>query len=98
MLLRVLEDRALPRVDAAMRRWAAEDPVVGEAVANADLLRHRVVTRMFEAEGLDTERSELRADLVMWAFRGSDGVAADRRGLGLRELIDALLHDAEALP
>ncbi|MGI9432526.1 MAG: TetR/AcrR family transcriptional regulator [Myxococcota bacterium] len=94
-LVRVLEKRGLPRVDAAMRSWAVEDPIVAEAVTRADLLRHRVVTRAFESEGTDTERAERRADVLMWAFRGSDGVPADRRGRSLRELLDALLHDAD---
>jgi AcrR family transcriptional regulator len=94
-LLDILVDRNLPGLDAAMRRWATEDPVVAEAVRKADVLRHRVVTKLFEAEGLEAARAARCADLLGWAFRGSNDASTKRRAQGLRELINSLTGSAK---
>jgi len=90
----ILMNRSLPKLDLAMRRWAVEDPVVSTALARADGLRFRVVLAMFLAAGFDEHRAKQRARLVGWAFRGSSGVDDQERLIALRELIEALLHDA----
>lgn len=48
MLPQILLTRGLPELDAAMRKWAVQDPVVAAAVARADDLRLRVVSAMFD--------------------------------------------------
>ena len=94
-LPKVLAARELPRLDRAMRAWAEEDAVVATAVASADELRLRVMTNLFEAAGLGEERALDRAKLLSWAFRGSAEVEDSERAGALRELIEALLYDAE---
>jgi AcrR family transcriptional regulator len=90
----ILMARGLPNVDAAMRRWASQDPIVAEAVAGADGLRSRVVAAMFGAAGFGSDVAEQRAKLLGWAFRGSSGVDDGERSTALRALVEALLRDA----
>jgi len=83
----ILVARRLPAFDRAMRLWAAEDPIVAEAVARADELRVRVVTGLLEAAGVDRERAGLRARAMMWAFRGALDVEPDERMRVMAELL-----------
>ena len=90
----ILVSRRLPHLDAAMRAWGRQDPVVASAVASADELRIRVVAAMLREAGLDEERAQRRARLIWWVFRGSSGADETERLEAVRDLIEALLPDA----
>ena len=60
----LLVARRLPHLDAAMRAWACDDPVVARAVAAADELRLRVLAAMFKEAGLGDERALQRAKIL----------------------------------
>jgi AcrR family transcriptional regulator len=84
---RVLETGA-HRYDTAMREWASSDPLVRDAVADADQLRADFVAEQFGNAGCKTEAARDRATLVGAAWRGLQGVveAEDRmRLIGLIE-------------
>jgi hypothetical protein len=89
----ILAARRLPNLDAAMRAWAGEDPVVASAVISADELRLQTMTAMFREAGLGEQRAPRRAKILWWVFRGSHGADETERLRAFRELAEALLHD-----
>lgn len=91
-LTQILVARGLPDYDTAMRTWAQDDPVVSRAVAKADKLRLRRVTRMLENAGFTTKDAGLRAQAISWTFQGSVGSDPRLRMKVMTELIDALLQ------
>jgi AcrR family transcriptional regulator len=94
-LRRLILETGAHRYDAAMREWAATDPSVQEAVADADQLRAEFIAQQFRKAGLKPEAARDRATLAGAAWRGLQGVveAEDRMRLiglvgGLRGVSD----------
>ena len=83
----VLASRGLPALDAAMRLWAAEDPVVAEAVASADELRMRVIAALLQSAGVEPQQARSRATAMMWAFRGAGDADGAERTTVFQELL-----------
>jgi AcrR family transcriptional regulator len=87
-LPQILAARRLPEFDQAMRCWAAEDSVLADAVAEADELRIRVVATLLEAAGVESERAQVRAKAMMWAFRGAGDAEMGERICVLGDLFE----------
>jgi hypothetical protein len=78
-----------------MRAWGRQDAEVARGVAQADELRLRLLTSMFQEAGLDEGRAQQRARILWWFFLGSEGVDGSERLSAWRELTEALLRDAQ---
>ena len=90
-LPRILGERRLPELDAAMRAWAQEDAAVAAQVRRADGVRIRRVEALLRAAGLDEATAARRAPLLLWAHVGSIGADPKRRAAALGELVKILL-------
>lgn len=62
-------------VEGAIRRWAASNPGVAEALAAVDRLRLDYVRAELETAGLGREEAEARATTMIWACAGRTAVA-----------------------
>jgi len=82
-LRRLILETGAHRYDAAMREWAPLDPLVQEAVADADQLRADFMAQQFERAGFKPEAARDRATLAGAAWRGLQGMeeAEDRMRL-----------------
>jgi AcrR family transcriptional regulator len=87
----VLVQQGLPDYDAAMRTWALTDPFVAARVADADALRIRWLTDMFEEAGHSRQVAAARAQTVFWIFLGSVGNDPNLRLRAFKELIEVFL-------
>jgi AcrR family transcriptional regulator len=74
-------DHALER---AIRFWAAESPLVAEAVAVVDAQRIDYTAKIFAEGGCDMEQSRSRATFLYWAYLGRI-VVMDQRYASLAE-------------
>ena len=71
--LRHLLRRALvekPRLDRAVRSWAAEDEDVATIVASVDARRVAYIAKLLVAAGVESRRALPRAAFMYWAYLG----------------------------
>jgi len=71
--LRHLLKRALvekPRLDRAVRSWAAEDEDVATIVASVDARRVAYIAKLLVAAGVESRRALPRAAFMYWAYLG----------------------------
>ncbi len=64
-LIRFWQEGRFTIIDRAMRRWAEQDPIAAEAVANADLKLHKFLTRAFRDAGIKKKEAARRARLLI---------------------------------
>jgi AcrR family transcriptional regulator len=67
-----------PRLDRAVRSWAAHDKDVASIVAAVDDRRITRVARLLVDAGVDNTRAAHRAVFLYWAFLGQAAVADQR--------------------
>ena len=72
-LVGILQDRRLPAIDVAIRRWATVNPKAREAIAHSERYRIRWLTEMMCSQGVERKTAEARAQLVVWVVAGSAG-------------------------
>ena len=59
-----------PRLDRAIRAWAAEDEDVAKIVASVDARRVAYIAKLLVAAGVDSRRAPPRAAFMYWAYLG----------------------------
>jgi AcrR family transcriptional regulator len=59
-----------PRLDRAIRAWAAEDRDVATTVASVDARRVAYIAKLLVAAGVDSRRASSRAAFMYWAYLG----------------------------
>jgi AcrR family transcriptional regulator len=59
-----------PRLDRAIRAWAAEDEDVARIVASVDARRVAYIAKLLVAAGVDSRRASPRAAFMYWAYLG----------------------------
>ena len=59
-----------PRLDRAIRAWAAEDEDVARIVASVDARRVVYIAKLLVAAGVDSRRAPSRAAFMYWAYLG----------------------------
>lgn len=73
-----------PRLDRAIRSWAAEDGDVAAAVASVDARRVAYIAKLLVAAGVETQTALDRAAFLYWAYLGQ-AVVMDPRHSSLGE-------------
>lgn len=79
--LRPLMRRAFgvkPRLDRAIRTWAAEDEHVAAIVASVDAGRVAYIANLLVAAGVESRRALARATFIYWAYLGQAAVMDSR--------------------
>ncbi|MBI1199781.1 MAG: TetR family transcriptional regulator [Phenylobacterium sp.] len=71
---------ARPRLDAAVRAWAAEDAAVATAVTAVDARRIAYIARLLRETGVEACRAQARATFLYWAFLGQGAVIDPAHG------------------
>ncbi|MEP4805782.1 MAG: TetR/AcrR family transcriptional regulator [Hyphomicrobiales bacterium] len=64
-LTQYVESKGLDQFDIAFRSWAAQDPVVAEALKEVDRRRYEFVKGVFEAIGFEGAELEMRVRLFL---------------------------------
>jgi hypothetical protein len=59
-----------PRLDRAIRSWAAEDEDVATIVASVDASRVAYIAKLLVAAGVESRRALPRAAFMYWAYLG----------------------------
>ena len=59
-----------PRLDRAIRSWAAEDEDVATIVASVDATRVAYIAKLLVAAGVESRRALPRAAFMYWAYLG----------------------------
>lgn len=59
-----------PRLDRAIRAWAAEDEEVARIVASVDARRVAYIAKLLVAAGVESRRAPPRAAFMYWAYLG----------------------------
>jgi AcrR family transcriptional regulator len=59
-----------PRLDRAIRAWAAEDEDVAKIVASVDARRVAYIAKLLVAAGVESRRAPPRAAFMYWAYLG----------------------------
>jgi AcrR family transcriptional regulator len=59
-----------PRLDRAVRSWAAEDENVAKIVASVDARRVAYIAKLLVAAGVESRRALSRAAFMYWAYLG----------------------------
>ena len=59
-----------PRLDRAIRSWAAEDEEVATIVATVDARRVAYIAKLLVAAGVESRRASPRAAFMYWAYLG----------------------------
>lgn len=59
-----------PRLDRAIRAWAAEDEGVAKIVASVDARRVAYIAKLLVAAGVESRRAPPRAAFMYWAYLG----------------------------
>jgi len=59
-----------PRLDRAIRSWAAEDEDVAAMVASVDASRVAYIAKLLIAAGVESRRAQPRAAFMYWAYLG----------------------------
>lgn len=78
-----------PRLDRAIRSWAAEDEEVAAVVASVDARRVAYVAELLAAAGVKGQRAPNRAAFLYWAYLGQALVVNPRHSwLGAPALDD----------
>jgi hypothetical protein len=62
----------MPVYDIAIRRWAEVNPKAAQAIRDSERFRRERVTEMLSSRGVDRKSAEAQAQLVIWAWRGSE--------------------------
>ncbi|WP_322883844.1 TetR/AcrR family transcriptional regulator [Microvirga lotononidis] len=94
-LLRDLLNEAFarqPRVDRAVRSWAAHDDDVARLVAAVDERRIARVSQLLVDAGVDTTRAAHRALFLYWAFLGQAAVADQRHRSLAKDALNDIAH------
>jgi AcrR family transcriptional regulator len=82
-----------PRVDRAIRSWAAEDKDVAAAVASVDASRVAYIAKLLVAAGVASRRALPRAAFMYWAYLGQ-AIVMDPRHASIQA---SALDDISAL-
>ena len=78
-----------PRLDRAIRSWAAEDEEVAAVVASVDARRVAYISKLLVAAGVEGQRALSRAAFLYWAYLGQAVVVNPRHStLGAPALDD----------
>lgn len=67
----ILQDRKMPAIDTAIRRWAEVNPKARAAIDDSERFRRKLMTEMLVSSGVERKTAEARAQIVVWAWRGS---------------------------
>ncbi|WP_245273176.1 TetR/AcrR family transcriptional regulator [Microvirga lotononidis] len=81
-----------PRLDRAIRSWAAHDKYVAGIVAAVDERRIARVARLLVDAGMDTTRAAHRALFFYWAFLGQAAVVDQRHTSLPKEALNDIAH------
>ena len=81
-----------PKLDRAVRSWAAHDKDVASLVAAVDDRRIARVTQLLVDAGVDTTRAAHRALFLYWAFLGQAAVAGQRHTSLPKEALNDIAH------
>ncbi|MBQ0820802.1 TetR/AcrR family transcriptional regulator [Microvirga sp. HBU67558] len=81
-----------PRLDRAVRSWAAHDKDVARIVAAVDDRRIARVAQLLVDAGLDTTRAGHRALFLYWAFLGQAAVADQRHTTLSKDALNDIAH------
>jgi AcrR family transcriptional regulator len=73
--------RAPPKLDRAVRAWAAEDAGVAAVVAAVDARRIAYIASLLAASGVQAARADSRAAFLYWAYLGQSAVMDPRHAL-----------------
>jgi AcrR family transcriptional regulator len=66
---------AAPKLDRAIRRWAADDADVAAMVASVDAGRIAYIADLLVASGVERRRARHRATFIYWAYLGQATIA-----------------------
>lgn len=92
----ILQDRNMPAIDVAIRRWAAVNPKAQAAIDNSERFRRQRMTEMLVAKGVDQKTAEARAQLIIWTWAGSSGEPNPRWRLKVLGELLGLITDASS--
>jgi AcrR family transcriptional regulator len=81
-----------PRLDHAVRSWAAHDKDVASVVAAVDDRRITRVARLLADAGVDATRAAHRALFLYWAFLGQAAVADQRHTSLAKDALNDIAH------
>jgi AcrR family transcriptional regulator len=81
-----------PRLDRALRSWAAHDEDVASIVAAVDDRRIARVTQLLIDAGVDTTRAAHRAVFLYWAFLGQAAIADQRHTSLSNDALNDIAH------
>ena len=81
-----------PKLDRAVRSWAAHDKDVASVVAAVDDRRITRVARLLADAGVDATRAAHRALFLYWAFLGQAAVADQRHTALPKEALNDIAH------
>ena len=94
-LVGILQDRRLPAIDVAIRRWATVNAKAREAIAHSERYRTLWLIEMMCKQGVERKTAEARAQLVIWAVAGSAGEPNQRWRMKVLGELFALIAKVE---
>ena len=91
-LTEFLMEHNMPKYDIAIREWGRTSAKAAQAVEHSEGFRKRRFAELLVAQGVDSDQAAARAQLVIWAWRGSAEETNQRwRIKAMGELMDLVM-------